>query len=165
MFVLEKAEGSREERYEHLLKQVDSLLEGERDWVANLANAASLLYFSMEQVNWCGFYLLKGEELVLGPFMGKPACVRIPMGKGVCGTAAAERETQVVPDVFQFPGHIACDADSRSEIVVPMMSEGRLLGVLDIDSPVKNRFDQVDRKYLEQFADRIIQHVDWSPLA
>ncbi|MGI6125645.1 MAG: GAF domain-containing protein [Planifilum sp.] len=165
MFVLEKAEGSREERYEHLLKQVDSLLEGERDWVANLANAASLLYFSLEQVNWCGFYLLKGEELVLGPFMGKPACVRIPMGKGVCGTAAAERETQVVPDVFQFPGHIACDADSRSEIVVPMMSEGRLLGVLDIDSPVKNRFDQVDRKYLEQFADRIIQHVDWSPLA
>lgn len=165
MFVLEKAEGSREERYEHLLKQVDSLLEGERDWVANLANAASLLYFSLEQVNWCGFYLLKGEELVLGPFMGKPACVRIPMGKGVCGTAAAERETQVVPDVFQFPGHIACDADSRSEIVVPMMSEGHLLGVLDIDSPVKNRFDQVDRKYLEQFADRIIQHVDWSPLA
>lgn len=164
MFVLEKAEGSREERYEHLLKQVDSLLEGERDWVANLANAASLLYFSLEQVNWCGFYLLKGEELVLGPFMGKPACVRIPLGKGVCGTAAEKRETQLVPDVFQFPGHIACDADSRSEIVVPMMPEGRLVGVLDIDSPVKNRFDQVDQKYLEQFVDRLIQHVDWSPL-
>lgn len=164
MFVLEKGEGNRDERYKHLLKQAESLLEGERDWVANLANAASLLYFSLEQVNWCGFYLLKGEELVLGPFMGKPACVRIPLGKGVCGTAAEKRETQLVPDVFQFPGHIACDADSRSEIVVPMMPEGRLVGVLDIDSPVKNRFDQVDQKYLEQFVDRLIQHVDWSPL-
>jgi GAF domain-containing protein len=164
VFVLQKAEGNREERYEHLLKQAESLLEGERDWVANLANAASLLYFSLEQVNWCGFYLLRGEELVLGPFMGKPACVRIPVGKGVCGTAAARRETQVVPDVFQFPGHIACDADSRSEIVVPMMPEGRLVGVLDIDSPVKNRFDAVDQKYLEQFVEGLVRHVDWSPL-
>jgi L-methionine (R)-S-oxide reductase len=164
VFVLQKAEGSREERYEHLLKQAESLLEGERDWVANLANAASLLYFSLEQVNWCGFYLLRGGELLLGPFMGKPACVRIPLGKGVCGTAAAKRTTQVVPDVFQFPGHIACDADSRSEIVVPMMVEDRLVGVLDIDSPVKNRFDHVDQKYLEQFVQRVIQQVDWSRL-
>ena len=162
MFVLEKAEGNREERYKHLLKQAESLLEGERDWVANLANAASLLYFTLEGVNWCGFYLLRGEELILGPFMGKPACVRIPVGKGVCGTAAEKRKTQVVPDVFQFPGHIACDADSRSEIVVPMMLEDRLIGVLDIDSPVISRFDAVDQKYLEQFAEKVVLHVDWS---
>lgn len=124
--------------------------------IANLANAAALLNQFLTDINWVGFYLADGDELVLGPFQGLPACVRIPFGKGVCGTAAAERRTVVVPDVHQFPGHIACDAASQSEIVVPLIKDDRVIGVLDIDSPVKNRFDDVDRRYLEQFASVLI---------
>lgn len=151
-FHVSRLEGTPEERYAQLLQQLRALLEGEADWLANLSNAASLLYLQLDRVNWAGFYLMRGGELVLGPFGGKPACTRIPLGRGVCGTAAARKETQVVPDVYQFPGHIACDPDSRSEIVVPLMTEGRVVGVLDIDSPHPGRFTEVDRQYLEQAA-------------
>lgn len=144
--------GTPEERYTELLQQLRGLLEGEPDWLANLSNAASLIYMQLDRINWAGFYLMRGGELVLGPFGGKPACTRIPLGKGVCGTAAASQEVQVVPDVFAFPGHIACDAASRSEIVVPLVVEGQVVGVLDIDSPEPGRFTELDRQYLEQVA-------------
>jgi L-methionine (R)-S-oxide reductase len=137
--------------YRELLQQLKGLIAGERDFIANLANAAALIYHTLPELNWAGFYLLKEGELVVGPFQGKPACVRIALGKGVCGTAAAQRTTQVVRDVNQFPGHIACDAASNSEIVVPMLRDGELIGVLDLDSPKPARFDEEDRQGLEQF--------------
>jgi L-methionine (R)-S-oxide reductase len=137
--------------YAALRDELSALIAGESDWIANLANASSLLYHSLDQVNWAGFYLLRDSELVVGPFQGKPACVRIALGRGVCGTAAQRRETIVVTDVHQFPGHIACDSASNSEIVVPMMKNDDLIGVLDIDSPIKNRFDDADREGLERF--------------
>ncbi|PTX58340.1 GAF domain-containing protein [Melghirimyces profundicolus] len=166
MFELNRLEGNKEKRYESLLNQAQSLMQGERDWLANLANAASLLYNSLEKVNWAGFYLMRDEteELVLGPFMGLPACIRIPVGKGVCGTAVRERSTQLVPDVNQFPGHIACDAASRSEIVVPLEADGEIVGVLDIDSPEPGRFDETDRKYLKAFAEILQESIDWSTI-
>lgn len=129
-----------------------SLLEGEPDAIANAANTAALLYHSMPDVNWVGFYFLKGSDLVLGPFQGKPACVRIPLGKGVCGVAAELRQSIVVPDVNAFPGHIACDSASRSELVVPLLKNGTLLGVLDLDSPMPGRFDEADRAGCESLA-------------
>lgn len=135
--------------YRELARELTGLIAGERDFIANLANGAALLYHSLPDLNWAGFYLLKDGELVVGPFQGKPACVRIAMGKGVCGTAAATRTTQVVRDVQEFPGHIACDAASNSEIVVPMIRDGELLGVLDLDSPTLARFDEQDRAGLE----------------
>jgi L-methionine (R)-S-oxide reductase len=137
--------------YAELDRQLASLIEGERDVIANLANSAALLYHSLPDVNWAGFYLLREGELVVGPFQGKPACVRIALGRGVCGTAAAERRTLVVRNVHDFAGHIACDAASNSEIVVPMVRDGALLGVLDIDSPKLSRFDETDRAGLERF--------------
>lgn len=146
------AEKSSETDYELLVKQLRALTEGVSFGLSNLANAASLLYNSLNDVNWAGFYILEGGELLLGPFMGNPACTRIQMGKGVCGTAAAKQETVVVPDVHQFPGHISCDAQSRSEIVIPLFAGGKLYGVMDIDSPVPDRFDEADRKGLEAFA-------------
>jgi len=149
---------SREENYKTLIGQLDALLAGEINRIANLANASALLYQFMEDVNWAGFYLLQDDELVLGPFQGLPACTRIPLGKGVCGTAAVRMETVRVEDVHQFPGHIACDAASRSEIVVPMLFGGRLVGVLDIDSPKLNRFDAVDQTCLERFVEVLMQH-------
>jgi len=136
---------SKPELYQELRSQLTSLLEGEPDAIANAANTAALLYNSMPDVNWVGFYFLKSNELVLGPFQGKPACVRIPLGKGVCGTAAERRQSIVVPDVNDFPGHIACDSASRSELVVPLVKHGALLGVLDLDSPLLGRFDTTDR--------------------
>lgn len=139
-------------------------MEGETDALANLANAAALLAQSLDGINWCGFYLLRGEDLVLGPFQGKPACVRIPMGKGVCGTAAVRRETVVVPDVERFPGHIACDPASRSEIVVPILTSGVLRGVLDVDSPEPERFTDEDRALLERFVETLAPRVDWAAL-
>jgi L-methionine (R)-S-oxide reductase len=150
--------------YRDLAVSLASLLEGESDALANLANASALLGQALERINWCGFYLLRGEELVLGPFQGKPACVRIAMGQGVCGTAAASRETLLVPDVNAFPGHIACDADSRSEIVVPIVAAGILRGVLDIDSPEPGRFDAVDQDGLERFVSTLVPLVRWSAL-
>ena len=138
--------------YAELARELQSLLSGETDLIANAANATSLIYHALPDLNWCGVYLLKAGELVVGPFQGKPACVRIALGKGVCGTAAAERKTIVVPDVHAFPGHIACDAASRSEIVIPLIAGGDLFGVLDLDSPKLARFDEADRRGLEQLA-------------
>jgi len=138
--------------YRELAAQLTALLAGERDAVACAANTASLLYWSLPEVNWAGFYFVEpgSGDLVVGPFQGKPACVRIPLGKGVCGTAAANRRTLVVADVHEFPGHIACDAASNSEVVVPILAGERLLGVLDIDSPQRARFDAADGRGLEQ---------------
>lgn len=141
--------------------QLSALTEGERDATANLANAAALIYHALPDLNWAGFYLYKQGMLVLGPFQGLPACVCIPPGRGVCGTAALERRTQVVPDVHAFPGHIACDAASRSEIVVPLVDGERLLGVLDVDSPLSGRFDEADREGLEALARLLIAGCDW----
>ncbi|MDQ0208139.1 GAF domain-containing protein [Alkalicoccobacillus murimartini] len=145
--------------YSLLHKQLDALLDGEPDMVANLANASALLNQFLEEVNWVGFYLTKGDELVLGPFQGMPACVRIAFGKGVCGTAASDQQTIRVPDVHQFPGHIACDAASRSEIVIPIVKDGVTIGVLDIDSPSLDRFSEEDELYLKQFVDILIKHL------
>jgi GAF domain-containing protein len=140
------------ESYELLCAQLSALVEGERDLIANLSNASALLMDALEGLNWAGFYLRKGEELVLGPFQGKPACIRIPLGRGVCGTAAQQDEIQLVPDVHAFPGHIACDSASNSEIVIPMHSDGAVSAVLDIDSPSLNRFTAEDREGLAAFA-------------
>ena len=140
------------EAYAELATGLRALLTGEHDLIANAANLAALLYWSLPQLNWAGFYLVEPRrgDLLLGPFQGKPACVRIPIGRGVCGTAAARRETVVVPDVHDFPGHIACDSASNSEIVVPVIRGDRLIGVLDLDSPVHGRFDSEDAAGLEQ---------------
>lgn len=149
------------ECYRLLGGQLSALMEGERDALANLANAAALIYHALPDLNWAGFYLYKQGMLVLGPFQGMPACVRIPLGRGVCGAAARERRTQVVPDVHAFPGHIACDAASRSEIVAPLLDGDRLLGVLDVDSPLPGRFDEGDREGLEALARLLIAGCDW----
>jgi GAF domain-containing protein len=135
---------TKPELYASLAEQLRSLLEGERDFIANAANLSALLYHSLPDLNWAGFYLQKDGELMLGPFQGKPACVRIAIGKGVCGTAAAQRQTILVDNVHDFPGHIACDSASNSEIVVPLITQERLLGVLDLDSPLFARFDDED---------------------
>lgn len=138
-------------KYKLILKQLVALHEDESDHIAILANASALLYQYLNEVNWVGFYIWKDDELVLGPFQGLPACIRIGYGKGVCGTAIKERKTQRVADVEQFPGHIVCDAASKSEIVVPIIINNQIYGVLDIDSPIKNRFDELDQTYLEKF--------------
>lgn len=147
--------------YALLAEQLSGLLEGERDVTANLANASALLNEALEDLNWVGFYLRRGEELVLGPFQGRVACIRIPLGRGVCGTAAALDEIQLVPDVHQFPGHIACDGASNSEIVLPLHSGGKVVAVLDIDSPSLNRFQPSDREGLLQCARIIEAACDW----
>jgi len=144
MYAFDITAGSKAELYRDLLSALDSLTADEPDAIANMANAAALIWQYLPDLNWSGFYRNLRDELVLGPFQGKAACIRIPFGKGVCGAAAASGETQLVEDVFAFPGHIACDADSRSELVVPIFHEGRLLGVLDLDSPSPARFDAED---------------------
>ena len=136
--------------YGLLCAQLAALAEEDGWYVPLLANASALLYQSMADLNWAGFYLMRGSGLVLGPFQGKPACIHIPLGRGVCGTAAAENRAQLVPDVHRFPGHIACDGDSNSEIVIPMRRDGRVIGVLDIDSPALGRFSEEDRQGLEE---------------
>lgn len=147
--------------YADLVAALSAALEGERDLVANLANASALLYDQLPRLNWAGFYLLRGGQLVVGPFQGKPACVRIAIGKGVCGAAAARRATVLVPDVHAFPGHIACDSASNSEVVVPLLTPtGRLLGVLDLDSPDLARFSDADARGLERFAAALIAATD-----
>jgi L-methionine (R)-S-oxide reductase len=156
MFHVEKYSGSKEKDYELVIKQLQALLEGESNQIANLANASALLNQFLTNINWVGFYLAEESGLVLGPFQGLPACVRIPYGRGVCGTAAQNRQTERVADVHQYPGHIACDAASQSEIVIPMVKDGQLIGVLDIDSPIKNRFDEVDQQYLEKFVETLV---------
>ncbi len=148
---------SKSELYANLQVQLRSLLEGERDFIANAANFSSLLYHSLPDLNWAGLYLHKGGELVLGPFQGQPACVRIAIGKGVCGTAAEQRQTILVDNVHDFPGHIACDSASNSEIVVPLIAHDKLLGVLDLDSPAFARFDDGDARGLNELAEIFIQ--------
>lgn len=159
MFAKSNYSGTREEQYTLLIGQVHALIQDEPNRIANLANASALLGQFLEDINWVGFYLvdeqLERKELVLGPFQGLPACVRIPFGKGVCGTAAERMETVLVPDVHAFPGHIACDAASQSEIVIPIVVGTELVGVLDIDSPSLNRFDELDQRYLEQFVHKL----------
>lgn len=144
--------GSKPEQYAQLVEQARALMHGEHDRIANAANLSALVYHALPELNWVGFYFFDGKELVVGPFQGLPACVRIPLGKGVCGTAAATRQTQVVPDVDAFPGHIACDSASRSEVVVPLFRGETLIGVFDIDSPVPDRFDADDQRGLEALA-------------
>ncbi|HJT98732.1 MAG TPA: GAF domain-containing protein [Rhodanobacteraceae bacterium] len=141
------------DQYAELAGQAAALLAGERDRIANAANFASLVWHALPSINWCGFYFYDGEELVVGPFQGRPACVRIALGKGVCGTAAAERKTQVVADVDAFAGHIACDSASRSEIVVPLVDGHRLIGVWDVDSPELARFDDEDRAGMQRLCE------------
>ena len=152
MFNVEMYTGTRLENYELVKKQLQALLHDEENLIANLSNTSALLNQFLDRINWVGFYLLDTNgELVLGPFQGLPACVRIPIGKGVCGAAAQRKETIRVEDVHVFPGHIACDAASRSEIVIPMLKNGELIGVLDIDSPEVGRFDELDQEKLEEF--------------
>lgn len=160
MFVKQTYKGTLPEQYDTLTKQLDALLTGESDLIANLSNAAALLNQFLHTINWVGFYLWKDDELVLGPFQGLPACVRIPKGKGVCGTAIEKRETIRVKDVHEFPGHIACDAASQSEIVIPLIKEdGTIVGVLDVDSPVKDRFSEEDEEGLEKFVATLLKHI------
>jgi L-methionine (R)-S-oxide reductase len=144
--------------YANLVVQLLSLLKGEHDFIANAANFSALLFNSLPNVNWAGFYFLQGDELVLGPFQGNPACVRIPLGKGVCGVAAQQLETIIVPNVHEFPGHIACDVASNSEIVVPLFDGEQLLGVLDLDSPLIGRFDDQDAEGLNELATVFVAH-------
>lgn len=160
MFNVGLYNGTKEENYELVKKQLQALLHGETNQIANLSNASALLNQFLDRINWVGFYLMENDnELVLGPFQGLPACVRIPVGKGVCGTAAKLRETIRVEDVHQFPGHIACDAASQSEIVIPLMKKGKLIGVLDIDSPEKNRFDEMDQEKLEELVKVLVEFI------
>jgi L-methionine (R)-S-oxide reductase len=152
---------AKSELYARLNEQFASLVLGERDFIANAANAAALLYHGLPELNWAGFYLFRGDSnLVLGPFQGQPACVRIGWGRGVCGTAAAQGRTVIVPDVHQFPGHIACDSASDSEIVVPLVDQGRVVGVLDLDSPQYDRFDADDAAGLEPIARALLASSD-----
>lgn len=149
---------TKAELYEELAMQASALFEGESDRLANAANFCALVYRALPDVNWAGFYFFDGKDLVVGPFQGKPACARIPPGKGVCGAAASRRETLVVPDVRRFPGHIACDPDSSSELVVPIYHpKGELIGVWDVDSPVVGRFDEEDRAGMETLVGRFVR--------
>ena len=149
---------NKPELYRDLSRQLSALLAGERDLIANAANTAALIYHGLPDLNWAGFYFRAGVELVLGPFQGKSACVRIPIGTGVCGTAAERAETVLVPDVHDFSGHIACDPNSRSELVVPLVDADTVLGVLDLDSPLLARFDEIDREGCEQLATLFVEH-------
>ena len=147
--------------YDLLLAQLEAVTDGERNMIANLANASAILNMCLPDINWVGFYLVADNQLILGPFQGKPACIRIDFGKGVCGTAAATDTTQLVVDVHQFPGHIACDSASNSEIVIPLHHQGKVIGVLDIDSPLIGRFSQSDLTGLEACARLLETACDW----
>lgn len=149
------AEIEKSELYRQLLDAARALVEGESDPVANMANVAALMAEFLPDLNWAGFYRVLGDELVLGPFIGRPACIRIPLGRGVCGTAASDATTQLVEDVHAFPGHIACDAASKSELVVPILSDGKVLAVIDLDSPKPARFDREDAKGVEALAEML----------
>ena len=151
--------------YKLLAAQIRSLAEDEPNYIPVMSNASALLYENMEDLNWAGFYIMNKGSLMLGPFQGKVACIRIELGKGVCGTAAQNNETQLVKDVHQFPGHIACDSASNSEIVVPIHSEGKVVAVLDIDSPSLSRFDEADKEGLEQFVKALEETVDFTELS
>lgn len=150
---------SKEAIYKEIIPQIDSLIRDEPDVIANLANASAVLKLAFPAMSWVGFYLHRSGELVLGPFQGKPACVRIKLGEGACGAAAARKQTVIVPNVYDFPGHIFCDPDSKSEIVVPLLKDGDVLGVLDVDSASFNSFDEVDALHLREIANLIIQNL------
>ena len=161
MFTSASLSGGKPEQYEQLLAQARALVHGERDRIANAANLSALVYSALPQLNWVGFYFFDGTELVVGPFQGLPACVRIPLDKGVCGAAATSRQTQRIADVHAFPGHIACDSASNSELVVPLVSsKGELIGVFDIDSPVQDRFDVEDQHGLEAIARAFVESLE-----
>jgi GAF domain-containing protein len=160
MFATSALSGSKPEQYAQLLEQARGLMHGEHDRVANAANLGSLVFHALPQLNWVGFYFFDGRELVVGPFQGQPACIRIALGKGVCGTAAVTRQTQRVADVDAFPGHIPCDSASRSELVVPLFLGERLVGVFDLDSPVPDRFDADDQAGLEAIAQAWLDTLD-----
>lgn len=164
MHTLTELPADKRAAYAELESSLRALLAGEHDRVANAANLAALLFWSLPQLNWAGFYFVEPDrgDLLLGPFQGKPACVRIAIGRGVCGTAAARRETVVVPDVHEFAGHIACDSASRSEIVVPVVRDGELLGVLDLDSPIPSRFDHTDARGLEALVRAFVESLSSS---
>ena len=151
MFIDKDEVKNKEINYQTLNNQLSALIDDETDIIANLANASALLNQFLDEINWVGFYLWRDTELVLGPFQGLPACIRIPANKGVCGTAYAKKQTMRVPDVNKFPGHIVCDAKSQSEIVIPIIVQDKVYGVLDIDSPILDRFDSTDQTYLEKF--------------
>jgi len=155
-----KAREDSKDNYETLFSAVRTHLEDENDLIANLANIAAFIYYSLEGLNWVGFYIIKDDELVLGPFIGKPACTRIALDKGVCGAAAMQQKVIVVPDVHQFSGHIACDGDTNSEIVLPLFKDGKVFGVMDVDSPLLNRFSDIDEEYLTKIADCISSCLD-----
>lgn len=159
MFTQIQYNGSIADQYSTLSKQLDALLTGETDVIANLANASALLNTFLSDINWVGFYMMQDGELVLGPFQGLPACVRIQVGRGVCGTAVSQNATMLIEDVHAFPGHIACDAASNSEIVIPLRKNGEVIGVLDIDSPSKARFSLEDQAGLEQFVSILEKHI------
>jgi len=152
---------SKEELYDYMNMTLEGLISEEPDWLANMSNASALLWMLMKDINWVGFYLHKNKELVLGPFQGRPACTHIQIGKGVCGTAAESMKTQLVKNVHEFPGHIACDSASNSEIVIPIEVDNKLIGVLDIDSPKLFRFDETDKKNLEKFVLILVEHVQF----
>ncbi|MDB5678737.1 GAF domain-containing protein [Sphingomonas bacterium] len=160
MYAFEVASDSKPDLYSDVLSAIDAITAGEPDAVANMANTAAILWEYLPDLNWAGFYRTIGDELVLGPFMGKAACIRIPIGKGVCGTAAATSATQLVEDVYAFPGHIACDAASRSELVVPILAGGRVIAVIDLDSPTPARFDAEDAAGVEAIARMLSDRVN-----
>ena len=152
---------NKKQLYDFMKMRLTALIGEEEDWLANLSNASALMWQLLKDINWSGFYLMKGDKLVLGPFQGKPACVNIEVGKGVCGTAAATKELQLVKNVHDFPGHIACDSASNSEIVLPIVVDGKVVGVLDIDSPKFERFDEEDAVGLTKFVEVLVKYVDF----
>lgn len=154
----------KEQRYKYMLISLEGQLSSEENILANLSNASAIINAVTERINWCGFYILKDNVLILGPFQGLPACNRIKAGTGVCGTAIEKRETIVVKNVHEFEGHIACDSESKSEIVVPIIKDGVVYGVLDIDSPEYNRFSELDKKYFEMFVEKLNKYIDWKKL-
>ncbi|NLV87809.1 MAG: GAF domain-containing protein [Tissierellia bacterium] len=162
MFKLDKIKDmTDEERLKYMLVLAKGQLSSEQDELANISNVTGIIMACVDKLNWAGFYFLRGGELVLGPFQGLPACNRIAIGKGVCGTAVATREVQLIPDVHQFPGHIACDAASNSELVIPIIKDDKVYGVLDLDSPVKNRFTELEKDYFVQLVDILNKNINW----
>lgn len=165
MFRIASIKGmNQEERLKYMNILLTSQLSSEKNDLANLSNATGIIMACIDRLNWVGFYIIRENELVLGTFQGLPACNRIDIGKGVCGTAAKTKKVQLVPDVHMFPGHIACDSDSNSEIVIPIIKEDKVYGVLDLDSPEKERFSQLEKKYLIKFVDLLNEYIDWNKI-
>lgn len=155
---------NKKKRYQEMNQAFKALLGKEKDWLANFANSSAILYQFLDDINWAGFYLWRNEQLILGPFQGKTACVRIEEGRGVCGKAYAQRKIMLVKNVNEFPDHIACDPNSKSEIVIPVIAAGEVIAVLDIDSPSSARFDEVDRRYLQEFVNILVDNTNFLPL-